>query len=64
MPKRKLVLDYTGEASARSREGGDDNVYLDHEELAGLIVEELPIDSWGWWHGRLHILVELVEEGE
>ena len=60
----KPILDYTGPASVRKDKTDQGNVYCDHHPIAELLAKKVPIDGYGWWHGRLHILVELVEEGD
>jgi len=67
----KRILDYEGEASV-SKEWNtawlDDGRHKTTPWL-GTAIEGLLLRAWKRpllkdWHGRLHILVELVEEGE
>ena len=60
----KPVLDYTGRVFVR---GINSHIWLTDREmrLIELLAQALEFDvAVGDWDGRLHILVELVEEGE
>ena len=60
----KTILDITGDGALHRREGRDYDLTLGTYPVEWLISELLPLDDDGWWHGRLHIRVELVEEGD
>ena len=60
----KTILDYTGRVFVRPI---NNHIWLTDREmrLMELLAEALEFDAVvGDWQGRLHILVELVEEGE
>ena len=75
MPKRKMVLDYTGEVELPIWRGELGDLKLLHLEtgLGEYVSSYLPdiiynkyryLDGEKARRGRLHILVELIEEGE
>ena len=62
-PQPKPILDYKGRVFVR---GINSHIWLTDREmrLVELLAQALEFDVIGDWHGRLHILVELVEEGD
>jgi len=67
MPKRKPVLDYTGEVGMTVSTVGefrDLELVGMHETLGMQVFDWLTKARSGWVQGRLHILVELLEEGD
>jgi hypothetical protein len=59
----KPILDYTGRVFVR---GINSHIWLTDREmrLLDLLARGLDFDAVGDWTGTLHILVELVEEGD
>ena len=59
----KPVLEYEGRVFVRPI---NNHIWLTDREmrLVELLARALDFDFFDDWHGRLHILVELVEEGK